>query len=149
MKPKGTIVALRRKYPRLVHQVEHSLRLKFRKKPTLRVSKGGRPRDECLREHDGHGTVTKVVLARVTIPKRMAKEDPKLAELAVLHELRENLLFQRGRSQSQAHRKASKMERGDRKRLGLKKSAGWLFRDHYGWKREEGPFQKLVRNIRF
>jgi len=149
MKPKGTIVALRRKYPRLIKRAERSMRLKFKRKPTLRVSKGGRPRDECLREHNRHGTVSKVVLARVTIPRRMAKEKPKLAELAVMHELRENLAYQNGHSQSQAHRKASKMERGDRKRLGLKKNAGRLFRDHYHWKREEDPLRKIIRNIRF
>lgn len=79
----------------------------------------------------------------------MVRENPKLAELAVMHELRENLAYQHGCSQARAHRRVSKMERGDRRRLGLKKSAGWLFRDHYRWKREEDPLRKLVGNIRF
>lgn len=119
-----TIASLKRKYPRLISRAEHSMRLRFKRKPTLRVSKGGRPRDECLRRRDEHGTVTKVPLARVTIPRRMVKENPKLAELAVMHELRENLLFQNAYSQTRSHRKACKRERGDRKRLGLKKNSG-------------------------
>ena len=88
-------------------------------------------------------------LARITIPRRMARDNAKLAELAVLHELRENLLFQNGYAPRRAHKKVHKMEKTDRKKLGLKKSTGWLFRDHYGWKRKEDPLRKLVRNIRF
>jgi len=142
-----TIAALRRKYPRLIRRAEHSMRLKFKRKPTLRISASGRPRDECGTKHNMHGKIIKVTLARVIIPKRMARENSKLAELAVLHELRENLAYQNGYSITRAHRTACKREHGDRKRLGLKKNSGWLFRDHYGWKREEDPLRKLVRGI--
>ena len=144
-----TIASLKRKYPRLIRRAEHSMRLRFKKNPSLRIAKGGRPREECLRSHNEHGTIIKVPLARVTIPRRMARENPKFAELAVLHELRETLCFQNGYSPSQSHKKAAARERGDRKRLGLKKNTGWLFRDHYHWKREEDPLRKLIRNIRF
>lgn len=144
-----TIASLKRKYPRLIHQAQHSLRLKFKKNPTLRISPSGVPRGEGSRVYDKHGTIIKVVSARVTIPRRMARDNAKLAELMVLHELRESLLCQNGYPQNRAHRKACKREKGDRKRLGLKKNSGWLLRDHYGWKREEDPLRKLVGNIRF
>lgn len=139
-----TIAALKRKYPRLIRQAERSMRLKFKRKPILRISKGGRPRDECEREREGNRKITKVTLARITIPKRMAKENPKVAELAALHELRENLAFQNGYSITRSHRTACKREHGDRARLGLKKHSGWLFRDHYHWKRDEDPLRKLA-----
>lgn len=129
-----TITSLRRKYPRLICQAEKSLRLKFKRKPTLRFTPGGRPREDSFREVDGHGKIVRITVARIMIPKRMAKQSPRLAELAALHELRESLLFQNGYSMSRSHQKAARMERGDRKRLGLTKNTGWLYRDFYGYK---------------
>lgn len=119
-----TMAGLRRKYPSLLRQVERTAHSKFKRKPTLVFAKGGRPRETV-----GH----------IYIPKRMARENEKLATLAVLHEAREALARESGQSDSKAHRIARRAEKGNRKKLGLKKSSGWLFREHYGWGKKARP----------
>ena len=123
-----TIVSLRRKYPSLVKRAEKSCRLRFEKRPTLKLGRGY-PRNETWRSKR-NGTVKR---ARVTVSRRMAKEDPKLAQLCILHELRSNLLLQNGYSPSRARKRATRMERGDMKRLGFngRKKAKWLLWNFY------------------
>lgn len=126
-----TIVGLRRKWLRLIRQVEREERKKFKRKPSLKLH-DGRPRSEQVR-YRKNGRVTKVAMSRVVLSRRMCRDREALAVLTAKHELRELLHEQHGVSRTKAHRLAVKREKSDRKRLGLTKSYGWLAREF--WKR--------------
>lgn len=130
-----TIASLRRKWPKLIREAQKSMHLKFKRKPTLKISPGGRPRGETITIRQ-NGKVVEVELAYVTIPKRMVKANSKLAELCVFHELTEDLAIQNGMSPTKAHRQATKHTERYRKRIGSKQ-AGRLLSKHYGWNKKK------------
>ncbi len=125
-----TQAQLKRKFPRLVRKAEESTRIKFKHKPVLKFRARAYPQTTLKASRDR--AVVKTV--HVQVSKRMAREDPKLAEVCVLHELRETLYFQRGYSERQADLKAQRFESGDMRRAGFgdRKKLGWLLRKHYG-----------------
>jgi len=141
-----TIANFKRRYPSLIRRVERSTRMKFLKKPTLKLE-ARRGNLKCPSKTDGKRRKGKVVRASVHLTKKVVREDPKLAEALALYELRLNLIWQKGKARSgrQAHRFAEKYEEGDRKRLGLKKSVTWLTRQHMGLEKGEGIVQKAVK----
>jgi len=63
----------------------------------------------------------------------MARENEKLAVLAILHEAREVLARQNNNCRTKSHRIAMKLEKAYVKKLGFDKSGGWLLREFYGW----------------
>jgi len=113
--------------------VERQAHSKFKRKPTLVIVPGGRPRCECTRvKKKGTKTVIlRVDKARVLIPRRMARENPELATLSVCHELRDILAFQNDNTTTQSHMIAQRAEKTYRKKLGIQKSGGWKLREHY------------------
>lgn len=128
-----TQASLKRAYPRLVRMVERQAHSKFKRKPTLVIVPRGPPRCECTRvKKKGTRTVIlRVDKARVLIPRRMARENPELAALAVCHEARDVLAFQNGNTQAQSHMIAQRAEKTFREKLGIQKSGGWKLREHY------------------
>jgi len=123
---------LERNYNKLVHLVEKQAHSKFKRKPALIICKGGRPRGESEFVTTNKGTVKKVTKSTVCIPRRMARENRPLAMLTTCHELREELALQNSNSLSKAHRIAKRAEKSYRRKLGIRKSGGWLMREHYG-----------------
>lgn len=121
------IATLKRRFPSLIRRAEHSCRLRFKKKPSLKPS-GGRPRSVVRTTKDRKN----IRQSTVFIPKSMMRRDEKLSELSIMHELRATLCLQNHYSQTRADQKARKLERGDMKRLFPgRKSVGWLLRGYY------------------
>jgi len=123
------VYKLQKDYPRLVRMVERSNHSRFKRRPTLVVCKGGRPRGESERIRRGKRVVG-VSKSRIFIPRRMARENKPLARLAVIHELREDLAFQNGNCKTKSHKLALKAEKAYRRRVGSK-SGGRLLNDFY------------------
>lgn len=90
--------------PGLVRETERQLGLRFLKKPTLKLSEGGRPLEHMYKEGKHE----------IVITKRMAREDEEAAESAIRHELREVLISEHlsGAIVGQAHLFALQFESG-------------------------------------
>jgi len=127
-----TQAELRRKYSRLVGLVERQAHSKFKRRPALIfVNRVRRPKNRCRMKWQGE-KVVKVTRAQILIPKRMARDYEKLAELMIAHELRENLAFQNGNSQTKGHWIARRNENAYRRKLGIKEASRTLLKRYYG-----------------
>lgn len=125
-----TIAGLRRKWSRLISQVEREEGKKFLRKPTLTLY-NGRPSNISERYRKGK-RVTEVTKAKVLMNRRMARDSEKLAVLCAKHELREQLALQHGKSKTESHKLACAREKRDRRKLGFRRSSGWLLREFFG-----------------
>ena len=105
----------------LIHQVERSEGLKFKRKPTLGVYKGNKEvagENYVRRERQG-GNVTRVVSARVMLSPVVLSSTKKgltrEGKATLLHELRENVHYQNKGSESEkrVHRSAQSHRRED------------------------------------
>jgi len=131
-----TLANLRRRFPRLIRQVEKSAHSKFKKKPRLAFIEDYYPCAKCTIRTQGNSSPKKVVevtKTKVFIPKRLAKENGVLAEAVTLHELREALASQNGQNKTKCHRIAVKLDKTYAKKLGLSRSLRLLVRRHYRW----------------
>jgi hypothetical protein len=124
------IANVRRKWPRLVREVEREEGKKFKRKPTLTLH-NGRPQatQNVIKKKR---KVLYVLSAKVKLNRRMCRDNETLAVLTAKHELRESLLRQHEYGKTKAQKRAQKHEKADRKKLGLKKSYGWLARGFFG-----------------
>lgn len=120
-----TIANMRRKWPQLIKEVEREEHKKFIIKPSLRLFNGRPMMERWIRRKKG-----KVVRAkwRVSLNRRMCRDEEKYAILTAKHELREALLEQHGYSKSRSHIHCKKREKKDMRKLGLTKSYGWFVR---------------------
>lgn len=122
-------MSIRKKWPSLVRKAEKSTRMKFKKRPVLKLARRAHPSTE-MEISRNRKQVRKI---HVHVSRRMARENPALAEVCLLHELREALYVQRGYSKRQSDLKAQRFERGDMRRAGLdRKKLGWALRSFYG-----------------
>lgn len=137
-----TIAQMRRKWPSLIRKAEKSTRMKFRRKPVLKLDRHYPSTDMTISRNRKY--VRKI---HVHVSKRMVRENPKLAEVCLLHELREALYVQQGYSPRQADLKAQKREVGDMQRAGFgdRKKLGWLLRSFYHRKVERGSFRLMQK----
>lgn len=123
------IARLRRKWPRLIREVEREEGKKFRLKPTLTLH-NGRPRAEQVVSKKGR-KVVHVFSSKVKLNRRMCRDNEPLAVLTAKHEIRESLLRQHNYGKTEAQKRAQKREKSDRKKLKLPKNYGWLVREFF------------------
>jgi hypothetical protein len=123
------IANLRRKWSRLIRQVEREERKKFKRKPTLTLH-NGRPQGVQIVSKK-NGKVTKVTMSKIQLNRRMCRDNEPLAILTAKHEIRESLLRQHGYGKTKAQKRTQAKEKGDRRKLGLKKSYGWFAKEFF------------------
>ncbi len=124
------IANVRRRWPRLIQQVEREEEKNFKRKPILTLHNGRPQGVQIVSKKDGK--VKKVNMSRIKLNRRMCRDNEPLAVLTAKHELREVLLRQHGYDKTKAQKRAKAREKGDRKKLGLKKSYGWLAKEFFG-----------------
>jgi len=117
-----------RTWPKLIRKAQHSTRLRFQKKPSLHLGRRY-PQTIMVMTRDR----SNVRAIQVHVSKRMVRENPRLARVVLLHELREALFYQRGYSKRQSNLKSQRFEKGDMRRAGFgnRSKMGWLLRGFY------------------